>query len=597
MAVFIKSPKRGLCTGSIGGNLSNFVRNVVSTVALSALLLLLFWLNRSDIGRPEPTEFVRAQGRSLVKNGEPFRFKSVSFSNYYSHRLGENGFELETSKHHSQGDFKVVRDLGFNSIRFAFNGNWHRSKPEAFWRWLDQNVEWAERHGIVLTLDLHVPIGGFWLDPTDEKVDFSVWTNEETRRQNIDLWRRIAQRYKNSTAIGAYELLNEAVTDDASGDQWRELAEELVKAIRKVDPNHLLVVGALYGTNRKYSEMGEGSQFLVDDPNVMYDFHFYEPIAFTHQSASWLERPITDGGVYPDNKTPIPTGEQVLLSASSIGSQRLAEGDSGWIKYDSGWVELRDASAVAGLPIVTMRSGASGTVNFDDLEVFEFDSKRGVARSLLNAPLSENSVGKWWEWGNVSPSALEATFTRSNTDGVKDRYSLRIEGSTTQDEYLGWSSDSLWFKATPGNLYKITGYAKGEEISYREANNEAPGFVGLELNFYANPNDDEVEGFQFRNQEYLEYEFLQRYRFGIENNVPMSVMEFGTIGRTFDVEGMGGEKWVEDLLRIFSKYDASFSLWNYHGTSMGIYRSDRGSSPAKPNERLERILRKSLTES
>jgi endoglucanase len=560
------------------------------------LLLLLFWLIRSDIGRPDPAEIVRAQGRSLVRNGEPFRFKSVSFSNYYSYRIGENGFDLETSMHHSQNDFKVVRDLGFNSIRFAFNGNWHRSNPKAFWRWLDQNVEWAEEYGLPLTLDLHVPIGGFWLDPTDEKVDFSVWTDEETRGQNIELWRQIAQRYKNNTSVGAYELFNEAVTDDASGDQWRELAEDLVKAIREVDPNHLLVVGALYGTNRQYSEMGEGYQFLVDDPNVMYDFHFYEPIAFTHQSASWLAKPIIDGGNYPDKKTPIPTGEQLLLLESGIKSQSLAEGDSGWERYDSGWVELRDPAAVAGLPILTMRLGASGTVNFDDLEVFEFDTKRGIARRILDAPLSESSVEEWWEWGNVSPSAITTAFTRSDVEGINDRYSLRIEGITTEEEYLGWSSDSFWFEATPGNLYKITGYAKGNNVSYREANTDIPGFVGLELNFYANPIDHDVEGFQFRNHEYLEHQFLKRYQFGIENNVPMSVLEFGTIGRTFDVEGMGGGAWVEDLLRIFNKYDTSFSLWNYHGASMGIYRSEIGSKPAKPNEGLIKVLRENLPE-
>ena len=33
-------------------------------------------------------------------------------------------------------DFARVRELGFNSIRFAFNGNWHRDDPRAFWRWL-----------------------------------------------------------------------------------------------------------------------------------------------------------------------------------------------------------------------------------------------------------------------------------------------------------------------------------------------------------------------------------------------------------------------------------------------------------------------------
>ncbi|MDQ2092283.1 glycoside hydrolase family 5 protein [Marimonas arenosa] len=585
----------GFCPRTIGGIRLKFAGKFLTAVTLSAALLLVLGLVLYDFGRPGPAEFVRAQGRHLVRNGEPIRFKSVSFSNYYSYRLGEAGFDLEKSKHHSEIDFERVRDLGFNSIRFAFNGNWYRSNPDAFWRWLDQNVGWAEKHGLLLTLDLHVPIGGFWLDPTDDKVDFGIWNDEYTRAQNVELWRLIAKRYRNETAVGAYELLNEAVTQDASGDQWRELASDLVKAIREVDPNHLLIVGALYGTNRRYSEMNADSQFLVDDPNVMYDFHFYEPIAFTHQSASWLERPISDGGIYPDDETPIPTGKEVLLPDSGIGSQNVAEGSSGWAKYDSGWAELRDPEAIAGLPVVTMRFGARGSVDFDDLNVFEFDTKRGIARKLLSAPLSESSIWQWWGWGNVDTAARQPVFTRSETDGANDRYSLRIEGITTHDEYLGWSSDSLWFQAVPGNLYKITGYMKGKDVSYPVSDGEPQEFVGLELSFYGNPKGEDSEGFVFRNHEYLEAQFLKRYRFGIENDVPMSVMEFGTIGRTFEIAGKGGGNWVRDLLGIFSKYETSFSLWNYHGSSMGVYRSGMGSEPAEPNEELIEILQKNLS--
>ena len=48
------------------------------------------------------------------------------------------------------------------------------------------------------------------------------------------------------------------MTADATGDQWRQLAAEMVAAIRAVDPNHLLVVGPVYGTERAYRPIGPG---------------------------------------------------------------------------------------------------------------------------------------------------------------------------------------------------------------------------------------------------------------------------------------------------------------------------------------------------
>jgi len=545
---------------------------------------------------PGPEAFVQADGRILVQNGSPIRLESVSFSNYYSFDLGEHGFDLHTSLHHSERDFERVREMGFNTVRFAFNGNWYMTDPVAFWRWLDQNIDWAKEAGVMLSLDLHVPIGGYWLAPNGDNTDFSIWTNEDTRQNNLDLWREIAKRYKDEPVIAAYELLNEAVTDDASGDQWRELANDLVATVRQVDSNHLLIVGALYGTNRQYTEMNQGSQFLVNDSNVMYDFHFYQPIEFTHQNASWLERPISDGGQYPDYETPIPTGRQVLIPDSSISVSSPQAGDSAWTEYESEWVVLDAQDAVAGLPIMVLRSGASGSAEFDDVKVFEFDTDSGQITEIATAPLSQEGIQQWWPWGNVDPENTPFSQTRSETSGANDPYSLQIEGVTGAQEYLGWSSDSLWFKATPGNLYQVTGQIKGTGIIYPDHPEASSAYIGIELNFYADPIAPDTNGFLFRDRAYLEAEFSKMYQFGIENEVPMSVMEFGTIRDTFETQGKGGAIWITDILEIFHENDISFSLWNYHGSSMGIFLSDYGTEPSIPNLKLIEILEHALAE-
>lgn len=540
----------------------------------------------------EKNAFVQANGRQLVKNGRRMTLRSVSFSNFYSSDLGENGFSLDTSKHHSETDFKRVRNLGFNSIRFGLNGNWYLQDPAAFWRWLDRNVDWAEEHEMMLILDMHVPIGGFWLAPNSDDVDFRIWTDTEVRQQNLELWRSIAERYKDKTAIAAYEILNEAVTEDSTGDQWRSLAADLVKVIREVDQNHLLIVGMLYGTERRYKIKEDDYQFLVDDDNVMYDFHFYQPIEFTHQHASWVDPPLGDGGQYPDYSTPIPSGRQILVGDSRISSQTIDAGNSDWKTYRSEWVKLSDPSVIAGLPIMTFRGATHGEVHFDDIKVDEFDVESRKISRLIDEPLTREGVWQWWRWENVEKEMPSAEFRRSHTTGANDQYSLVIKRQPIPDIYSGWSSDSNWFKATPGNLYRITGTMRGEGVGYSEHDQSA--FIGFELDFYSGAESEGERAFNFRDKEYLEFEFLKLFKFGIENDVPMSVMEFGLVHQALDMPGKGGDKWIEDILEIFQKYDTSFSLWNYHGANMGLYLSGPESYPSNSNQNLIDVIRRNL---
>ena len=542
---------------------------------------------------PTADAFVRAEGPQLVRNGAAFRLKSINFSNHYTLDLGEHGFRLARSKHHSERDFERVVELGFNAVRFAFNGNWYRDDPRAFWRWLDRNVGWAEAHGVLLTLDLHVPIGGSWLDPSDDDGDFRIWTDPRIRSQNIGLWRQIAKRYSDVPTIAAYDLLNEAVTADKTGAQWRRLAGDMASAIREVDTNHLLVVGALYGVDRTYTAFGEEFQFLIDDDNVLYDFHFYEPVEFTHQSADWLERPIVDGGIYPDPDRISPTGAQVLLTESRIESPRLPPGRSDWRRYESGWREVSDRTAVAGLPTAILRSGVRGNVHFDDLAVFEHDPVSGSTRQIVSAPLSASDIWDWWSWGSADAARNRQVFTRSETAGANDDYSLGIDGRVGADEYLGWSSDSHWFKVTPGRSYKITGQMKGEGVAYSDTD---AGFAGLSLDLYAHPSGQDDGGFLARDRDYLQVRFLELLRFGQVNDVPMSVMEFGTIRGTFDAREKGGGQWVADMLDIFDAHGVSYALWNYHGPSMGMYLSAYGSAPAEPNLALIEVVREHLAD-
>jgi endoglucanase len=543
--------------------------------------------NDSGSSAENSPDFVTASGRGLVLNGEPTRLKAVNFSNLYHRNL--NGAELLISQHHAKDDFARAKEIGFDSIRFAFDGDWYVDSPQVFWQWLDQNVAWAREHEMRLILDLHTPIGGFWLDPTSDAVSFDIWSDPRLQQQNADLWRDIAARYKDEPAIAAYDLLNEPVTTDATGEQWKVLAGQLVAAVRSEDPNHLLVVGGIYGVNGRYGTSGVDQHFLVDDDNVVYDFHFYEPIKYTHQYASWVEGPVQDGGRYPDPNTILPTGQRVLLPESRIATKSLPAGTSGWAAYDSGIVTIDDSSAVAAAPMVTAQGGVRGTAGFDAIRVTEYGPDGTELRQVINDPLDRDATLDWHQWQYGGDTAAPPKFAREKT-GHQDSGSLSISNAVDATAIAGWSNDAHLFKVVPGNKYRIQGHMRGQNIAASAG--MAPR-IGLQLDVYAQSPGTPGNGFLARDKSYLAHELGKRLKFGIDNNVPMSVMEFGLVRQAFEIEGKGGSQWVTDMLDLLAENELSFAYWEYHGTQMGLYLNGAG-LPGQPNKALQETLARGL---
>jgi endoglucanase len=533
----------------------------------------------------EPRDFVRAEGSRLVLDGEPVRLEAVNFSNDYHRDL--SAADLLSSEHHGEEDLARVAEMGFTDIRFAFDGDWYAEDPDVFFEWLDRNVEWAREHGVRLVLDLHTPIGGFWLDPTSDAVSFDVWTDPAVRAANVEMWRDVAARYADEPAIAAYDLLNEPVTVDADGQQWRDLAADLVAAVREVDRNHLLVVGALYGVDGRYGTEGLETHFLVDDDNVVYDFHFYEPIDYTHQYASWVEGPIQDGGAYPEPETILPTGERVLLPGSAIATPPLRAGTTGWAVYDSGVVPIDDPAAVAAMPLVVAGGGMTGTAAFDAITVTEHGPDGEVLRELVTDPLDPDGTLDWYSWESTGDGAAVSRFERGTT-GVDDGASLVVaDPPAGESDVAGWSNDGHLFPVTPGNGYRVQGWMRGEGIGGGGAG------ATVRLDVYGRSPGAAGGGFLGRDRTYLEHAMQEHLQFGREHGVPMAVMEFGVVRQAFEMPGKGGDRWVSDMLDLLEANDLSFAYWEYHGNSMGIHLSP-GGPPGELNTALHDVLVREL---
>lgn len=87
-------------------------------------------------------------------------------------------------------------------------------------------------------------------------------------------------------------------------DIWQNAANEIVKAVRKIDKRRTLIVGA-----SNYNSIYELSRTSpLKDDNIIYAFHFYEPFFFTHQGAEWIGNQVATTGVpFPYDVSTFPS--------------------------------------------------------------------------------------------------------------------------------------------------------------------------------------------------------------------------------------------------------------------------------------------------
>jgi hypothetical protein len=194
----------------------------------------------------------------------------------------------------TKADVDSMAKWGFNSIRLPMHYNLYtlsiekEPKPNEN-TWLskgfamtDSLLSWCKSNNMYLILDLHAAPGGQGNDINISDRDDtkpSLWDSELNKQKTIALWRKLAERYANESFIGAYDLLNEpnwtfegkhknGVEDQKNTDLWK-LYADIIKAIREVDNNHIVIIeGNGWGNN--YNGF-EGST----DKNMVLSFHKY----------------------------------------------------------------------------------------------------------------------------------------------------------------------------------------------------------------------------------------------------------------------------------------------------------------------------------
>lgn len=488
-----------------------------------------------------PNLLLQLSGTQIVDASKaPVYLEGVAFGN----EIWSNSL-LPPVTHHSEIDYKRVKDMGMNAIRFYLNYRTFEddSNPYQYkqtgWDWLDKNIEWAKKHGIYLILNMHAPQGGYQSQGEGD----ALWNSVENQNRLAALWKAIAERYKDEVQIAGFGPVNEPVPT-VSIDQWSQLAQKLINEIRGVDKNHLIFIERAIYVKGNFTEDENLNYPNVQGENLIYEFHGYEPFLYTHQLMEFSG--LGDGGKYPDESI-IEVSNSEWYTAT-FDNPALSEGNNDWQYFEGNRYKVTDDKIVFGLPAL-VGAAVNGKVYFDDIIIKEYDENGVFKRNILEMNL--NSIEGWNYWSSNGSGFGK----RTTTVGHNDTESLLIENATG-DCNLSNSSES--FIPTLNYSYEISGWMRGKNVS-------GTANCKLRIDFYTS------EGPVLRrNKEYLEFILDKQVKWAERKNVALYMGEFGAGYPSFQ-NGKGGLQFVEDMVSIAKEKNIHFTYHTYHEDNFGLY--------------------------
>jgi endoglucanase len=241
--------------------------------ALAIFLTGLFWAG-----------FAHAQQREPMPepDSDYASYGWTAFGPLHGVNLG-NFLEAPTEGAWSDGrllqanDFSIIKQAGFNIIRVPIRWAEHVGPaPDftidpAFFSRVDWVVAQAEKNDLTAILDYHND-DALMKDPDANGDRF------------VAIWKQIAAHYQTAPASIYFELLNEP-NGKLDAPKWNNLLGRTLTVVRATNPGRLIVVGPVW-----WNSIGALDSLVLpeSDQGLLVTVHFYDPMTFTHQGASWV---------------------------------------------------------------------------------------------------------------------------------------------------------------------------------------------------------------------------------------------------------------------------------------------------------------------
>jgi endoglucanase len=280
-------------------------RTILSIPGLAFIIILL--LSSFSPVKQVTHEFIHVDKQNLIApGGKPFLIKGINLGNWLnpegymflfkktnSYRLIDEAFKEMVgpefvnsfwqkfqNNYITRQDIHFIHQTGMNTVRIPFHYKLFTKEDymgsnnsNRGFELLDRVINWCHEEGIYVILDMHDAPGGQTGDNIDDSYGYPwLMVNENDQKLFCNIWQKIACHYADNPTVLGYDLLNEPIATYFGKDmpmlnkKLEPLYQRAVSAIRKVDKNHVVILG--------------GAQW---DGNfkVFHDYYFDNNLMFT----------------------------------------------------------------------------------------------------------------------------------------------------------------------------------------------------------------------------------------------------------------------------------------------------------------------------
>ncbi|MFH1771936.1 MAG: cellulase family glycosylhydrolase [Candidatus Omnitrophota bacterium] len=178
-----------------------------------------------------------------------------------------------------EDDIKNIASLGANAVRLPFNFRLIEKKPYCYieegFLYIERILRWADKYNIAVVLDLHAAPGAQncdWHADSSGKADF--WNKKAYRDRTVRLWQEIAARFKDSSSLAGYDIINEPVLGKRSVNILKNFYSKAIKVIRAIDKKHTIFLeGDIWAQRIDFL------RDLISD-NISISVHTYQPLEY-----------------------------------------------------------------------------------------------------------------------------------------------------------------------------------------------------------------------------------------------------------------------------------------------------------------------------
>jgi endoglucanase len=174
-------------------------------------------------------------------------------------------------------DFALVKQAGFTTVRVPIAWAAHTARSAdftidpAFMARIDWVVAEAQKYGLNAILDYHND-AALMKDPDGQAARY------------LAIWKQIATHFKDAPPTILFELLNEP-NHQLDAPHWNALLARALVMVRADNPHRAVVIGPTH-----WNSPGDLKDLVLpeNDRDIIVTFHYYNPLKFTHQGASWM---------------------------------------------------------------------------------------------------------------------------------------------------------------------------------------------------------------------------------------------------------------------------------------------------------------------